>query len=327
MKKFISILLTVFIFCTLISACTAPTSAPTTITTTPTTETQPVETTLGLDANAIPASILWQDVIYGDDSPSQSLDIYVPDTGEAPYPVIFAIHGGGFLGGDKAKATTALKMQLAGLAHGYAVVSINYRLSGEAVFPAAVSDAKSALRFIKHNAATYFLDPERIAVWGDSAGGNLAAMLGTTASVAELEDLSPGFKNQSSQVQAVVDLWGIINFLTAIEQSGMSNNPKSPESQYLGADAASVPDLVAKADPTTYISADDPPFFIMHGTSDKTVPPQQSIDFASALTSVIGADKVTLSIVEGIGHAGPKFAEKQYVDQVYAFLDKYLKAK
>lgn len=145
----------------------------------------------------------WHDVPYADQSPAQKLDIFLPDTGEGPYPVILAIHGGGFMGGDKDSGE--VNAEMTGLTRGYAVVTVNYRLSGEAPFPAAVYDVKAAVRFLKAHASEYQLDPDRIAAWGDSAGGNLASMLGTTGGHGELEDLSMGNADQDSRVRCVVD--------------------------------------------------------------------------------------------------------------------------
>jgi len=142
------------------------------------------------------------DVPYATLSPAQKLDIYLPEDGTGPYSVILSIHGGAFMGGDKsdAKVTQALE----GLKRGYAVVAVNYRLSWEAVFPALVRDTKAAVRWVRANARKYHFDPKRIVAWGDSAGGYLSTMLGTSADISELEDLSLGNPDQPCNVQAVV---------------------------------------------------------------------------------------------------------------------------
>jgi acetyl esterase/lipase len=267
---------------------------------------------------------------YAEASGSQKLDIYLPSSGSGPFPVIVSIHGGAFLMGDKADGQ--LTPMLAGLDRGYAVVSVNYRLSSEAQFPAQVNDVKAAIRFLRANAATYNLDPNKIAVWGGSAGGYLAAMLGTSGGVADLEDMSQGNSDQSSAVQAVVDWFGPISFLDMDAQftaSGIGpanhNAADSPESKLLGSALTEVPELVAEADPTTYISSDDPPFFIQHGTADGNVPSEQSVDFAAALTKVLGAGNVTLQLLEGAGHAGPEFTTAENVALVLDWLDGHLK--
>jgi len=154
-------------------------------------------------ANTGNISRKWLDIAYASKSPAQKLDIYLPDAGDGPFPVILSIHGGAFKGGDK--GDNQVVPMLEGVRRGYAVVSINYRLSGEAISPAQINDIKAAVRWIRANAKQYKFNPDKIAAWGGSAGGNLAALLGTSGDVKELEDGSQGNANQSSRVQAVVD--------------------------------------------------------------------------------------------------------------------------
>jgi acetyl esterase/lipase len=270
------------------------------------------------------------DVPYANQSAAQKLDIYLPKNGKTPYPVIVQIHGGAFKMGDKADGQ--VNASLEGLKQGYAVVSINYRMSGEAKFPAAVYDCKAAVRFVKANAKTYNFDPNKIAAWGGSAGGHLVAMLGTSGGVKELEDLSQGNAAFSSNVQAVVDWFGPINFNTMDGHFRASGKGKpdhdaanSPESEYIGKKITDAPDLVKKANPTSYISRDDAVFFIQHGTADPLVPTQQSIEFAQELEKTLGKSKVTYIPLEGAGHGGPQFNTPENLKLVFAFLDKVLK--
>ena len=282
----------------------------------------------GADTSAAKASYL--DVAYASKSAAEKLDIHLPSAGSAPYPVIISVHGGAFLMGDKADGQ--LTPMLAGLDRGYAVVSVNYRLSSEAKFPAAVNDVKAAIRFLRANASKYGLDPQKFAVWGGSAGGNLVSMVGTGAGVGSLSDPSLGNASQSDAVQAVVDWFGPIDFASMDPQfeesgAGSANHgaADSPESQYLGAPLASVPQKVKASDPTTYISADDPPFLIEHGTVDAQVPVQQSQEFAAALTKSLGSGKVTLKLLDGAGHADPAFSTQDNVAYVLDWLDAQLK--
>ncbi|MDD3364814.1 MAG: alpha/beta hydrolase, partial [Syntrophomonas sp.] len=272
----------------------------------------------------------WTDIPYANVSPSQKLDIYIPDRFKGPYPVIVSIHGGGYCTGDKvgSDALTAW----AGRERGYAVVSVNYRLSGEALFPAQINDVKAAIRFIKANASKYNLNPDKVAVWGSSAGGTLSALAGTAGDVKELQDLTLGNSDQSDRVQAVVNWCGPINLLTMDEQykeSGVAgyptNTPTSYGSKYLGRQVNQVPDLARKANPETYISPDDPPFFIQHGTTDIWVPVQQSEEFAAKLEAILGKDKVELEIMPGVGHGGQPFNNPENTSKVLDFLDKTLK--
>jgi len=274
------------------------------------------------------------DICYASQSSAQKLDLYLPDEGEGPFPVIVAIHGGAFLGGDK--ADMQLLPMLEGLKRGYAVVAVNYRLSGEARFPALVHDVKAAVRWMRANAQRYHLDLAKIAAWGGSAGGYLASMLGTCAGVQGLEDLSMGNPDQPCHVQAVVAWFGPTDFLKMDEQLAASGMPpgagmehsgaNSPESLLLGEQITKIPDLAQAANPETYITPAAPPFFLQHGTQDDTVPVQQSINFASKLEQVLGKDRVRLELLEGAGHGDPQFEASHNVQHVLDFIDQCLKA-
>jgi len=272
----------------------------------------------------------WSNVAYASKSSAQKLDIYLPATGDGPFPVIISIHGGAFMFGDKADGQEQAMLQ--GLNRGYAVASINYRLSGEAIWPAQIHDVKAAIRWLKANAAQYLLNADKIAVWGGSAGGHLAAMAGTSAGVAALEDLNLGNSGQSSKVQAVVDWFGPINFLTMDAEfaaSGVNgevhNTANSPESKLMGQLITEIPAQVQAASPASYISGDDPAFFIQHGTADTNIPTQQSVDFAAKLQTALGAGKVTFEKLNGAEHGDPAFSTTANVAKVLDFLDQCLK--
>ncbi len=273
----------------------------------------------------------WLDIAYAADSKAQMLDIFIPDEGDGPFPVILSIHGGAFKSGDK--ADNQVNPMLEGLKRGYAVVSINYRLSGEAIFPAQIYDVKAAVRWIRANAKLYKLNPIKIAAWGGSAGGHLAALLGTSGSVKELEDIELGNADQTSRVIAVVDWFGPTDFIKMDEQlkeSRVANPQKhsiydSPESELIGKNLTDAPDLVIKANPETYITPDDPPFFIEHGMIDHLVPYQQSVNFAKKLENVIGRQNVTLELLPGTDHGGPNYETEANLEKVFEFLDKCMK--
>ena len=273
----------------------------------------------------------WFDVAYATKSPAQKLDVYLPDEGEGPFPVILSIHGGAFKSGDKGDGQVIPMLE--GLKRGYAVVSINYRLSGEAIWPTQINDVKAAVRWVRANAKQYKLNPEKIAAWGGSAGGHLSSMVGTSGNVKVLEDLSQGNADLSSRVQAVVDWFGPTDFLIMDEHAKESkvNNPQihsipdSPESQLIGKNLADAPELVKAANPETYITNDDPPFFIQHGLVDPLVPYPQSVYFAEKLEKVIGKEEVTIELIPGSGHGGPVFSTPENLNKIFVFLDKIFK--
>lgn len=236
----------------------------------------------------------------------QKLDLYVPEEGER-LPLIIWVHGGAFRAGSRTD-----HVPLEYLAAGYAVASINYRLSQQAIFPAQIEDAKAAVRWLRANAETYCLDPGRFGAWGASAGGHLVAMLGTTGDV-EAYEVGENLE-ASSRVQAVVDYFGPTDFLQMDAQrlpDGMVHDaPDSPESELIGGPIQENKDRVARANPIIYVSEGDPPFLIVHGDREPLVPYGQSV----LLKKVLEEAGVLVSpyTVKGGGHGGftdPKVAE------------------
>ena len=272
----------------------------------------------------------WLDLPYASLSPAQQLDIYLPDEGEGPFPVIMHIHGGGFEFGDK--RDVHVLPYLKGLARGYAVVSVNYRLSGEAIFPAGLQDIKASIRWLRANRESYHLDTDWIAACGGSAGGNYAAMVCLTANVTEFDDPELGNMDYPCNVQAAVDMFGPTDFLkmdAQLEENGFGpgdhGEVNSPESKYLGAKLSEVPLKVEIANPMTYIHEHMPPLLIQHGRLDTLVPVQQSMIFVEKLEKYVSPDRFEFDIVEGAGHGDPLFETDENMDRVFAFIDKHLK--
>ena len=243
------------------------------------------------------------------------LDLYLPQKAEGRLPLIVWIHGGAWMTGSK-EGCPAVWFST----RGYAVASINYRLSQHAVFPAQIEDCKAAIRWLRANAAKYHLDPDHVGVWGASAGGHLVAMLGTSGGVKELEGQG-GNLDQSSRVQCVVDWFGPTDLVT---MAGGHNNPDSPESRLIGGPVQENQEKARKASPLTYVSKDSAPFLIMHGDQDKVVPPQQSRVLAEALKKA--GVEVKLQMVEGNGHGGPGFSCPENRKLVEDFFAKHLRS-
>lgn len=274
----------------------------------------------------VAAKPAFADVKYANASPTQTLDVYLP-SGSGPFPLVINLHPGGFMVGDK--SNPALTDEL--LAAGFAVASINYRLSSEAKAPAPIQDAKAAVRFLRAHAQEYKLNPEKFAAFGQSAGGNLAALLGTSCGAAEIEGADLGNADQSSCVQAVVDWFGPTDFLQMDKQfTGTScpvnhDDASSPESQLVGAPIQTKPEIAQLMNPVQYVTAKATPFLIQHGTADCNVPPQQGKILADALVPAIGAEQVTYTLIDGAGHGGSQFTSADNVKLVIDFLTKYLK--
>jgi len=246
----------------------------------------------------------------------QKLDLYLPKSG-AKVPLIIFIHGGGFRGGDKGDQNPTQF-----LSQGYAVASMNYRLSQDAIFPAQIEDCKAAVRWLRSNAVKYRLDTDHFGVWGTSAGGHLAAMLGTTGA-ANVFDVGENLEF-SSRVQVVADYFGPTDFLQMEAHrlpGGMGHDgPGSPESALIGGALQQNKEKVRKANPITYITPAAPPFFIAHGDADPLVPHHQSELLEAALKTA--GVPVTFYTVKGGGHG---FRNATADDRRDRFLAKYLK--
>jgi acetyl esterase/lipase len=270
---------------------------------------------------------------YASASPAEVLDLYRPLHPNGKLAVVVLMHGGGFSLGDKSDIND-LAASL--VEHGYAVANINYRLyPNDQPFPAPVADAKAAVRWLRANAAKYDLDRGRIAALGESAGAYLAEMVGTWGDVMSNADRALGNTNMPSTVSAVVDLYGPVDFLQqdpqiAAEGCGskadiVHDSATSPESMLLGAQITTVPALVSTANPLSYVGKGrplPPPFLIEHGTSDCTVPYQQSQELAGGLRAV-GA-QVTLALVSGAAH-GIYFPTGAQLPGIESFLDAHLR--
>ncbi len=258
----------------------------------------------------------------GTDHPRQRLDLYLPrEPRSDKLPLIVFIHGGGWRNGDK---TGGLNQVLPFVLTGeYAGASVGYRLSSDAIWPAQIHDCKAAMRWLRAHAEQYGLDSDRIGVMGTSAGGHLVALLGTSGGVEALEGDLGEFRSASSRVSCVVDFFGPANLLTMGDVPGSidHNAPHSPESLLLGGPVQEVRDRARQASPLTYVSADDPPFLIVHGTDDRVVPFDQSVKLDAALRAA-GVSSVLIR-VEGGGHGG--FRNPEINARVRAFCDRHLR--
>jgi acetyl esterase/lipase len=257
----------------------------------------------------------WLDVPYAVGSERALMDIYLPNHGTGPYPVILFAHGGGYFTGDKGDYETYPPLE--GLKRGYAVCAINYTLSGEGLFPRQIQEGKAAIRFIRANAARYNLDTSCLIAWGMSAGANLVSMLATTGhtSFPALEDDSMGHADQPCHVDACMIWFCPTDFGASarlIREGGLEPHQESAGddyviSWYFGLPVEQAPDLVALSNPETYITPEAPPFVIQHGKMDRVVPWMQSAHLAEKLAAAIGEDKVRLTLFDDYLHADRRF--------------------
>jgi acetyl esterase/lipase len=250
------------------------------------------------------------------------LDLFVPQGRPGPLPLIVFLHGGGWSQGSR---TTGPDFKRFFAQDGIAMAAIDYRLTPSITFPKNVEDVKTAIRWLRANAATFNLDPRRIGLWGTSAGAHLATLAAVTPA-----DLFVGEGNleQSSAVQCVLDAYGPMSFdvmdqQTELERATLQNvNPRlaqyqqshgirafgaqqhdaadSAESRLVGAPLKTVRDRVRASSPLSYLSDQAPPFLIMHGLADNSVPHHQSVMLYEALSAL--GKEVTLRLVEGLPH-------------------------
>jgi acetyl esterase/lipase len=264
--------------------------------------------------------------------PAQTLDLYCPKQSH-DVPLVIWIHGGAFKFGSKEGSPTE-PVPLYLLLEGYAVASINYRLSGEAKFPAQLNDCKAAVRWLKAHAKEYGLNPDRIAAFGASAGGNLAALLGTAATRKEFE-VGDNLEF-SSAVQAVCDFYAPTDFLQMdahrLPDGQIHDSADSPESELVGGPIQENRAAAAKTNPAGYVTGPCPPFFIAHGTVDRLVPFNQSEILVQALKRT--NSPVEFYPVQGAGHGqylginGGRglFSDARIQPALLAFLKTYLKS-
>jgi acetyl esterase/lipase len=260
-----------------------------------------------------PGTTIKRDIDYVPNaSAAQKLDLAIPPSKE-PLPLVIWVHGGGWQKGDKTPNPAVALLQF-----GYTVAGVNYRLTQEAIFPAQINDCKAAVRWLRANAKEYNIDPDRIGVWGASAGGHLVALLGTAGDAKELEG-DGGNEDVSSRVQAVCDFFGPSDLTRVLDPTAADNAvPK-----LMGGPLREKRELAAQASPVTYVTSDDPPFLIMHGGDDPLVHPRQSRWLYEALR----AKKVPaqLKIIDGAKHGGPEFATPEHRKMILQFFDKTLK--
>lgn len=255
---------------------------------------------------------------------SLTLDVYLPKNVPAPYPVIIWIHGGSWLVGSK-ENPNGLDL----VSKGYALVSINYRLSVtatyHATYPAQIYDCKAAIRWIRANSSKYNFDPLRIGAYGSSAGGHLVALLGTTNGSAVHEGTVGGNTQYSSSVQAVCDWYGPADLITTCIIRGVDVCiPLSPVWDLLGGSVSKNMDLAKSASPVYQVTKDDSPFLIMHGTLDPIVPIEQSVELDSVLRK--NNVPVIFKRIVGAGHGGGGFDSVSSKIAVADFFDKFLKS-
>jgi acetyl esterase/lipase len=241
------------------------------------------------------------------------LDLHLPK--EANPPLIVYVHGGAWRAGSKSDVPIAKLLD-----QGFAIASVDYRLSTEAPFPAQVHDIKAAIRFLRAKSALFHINTQRIAIIGSSAGGHLAALVGMTNGNAELEGGLGEHLNQSSDVQAIVSLFGASNLQTILAQSTeFGLKMRVPALQLLlGGQPSEKPELAKLASPVAHLDKNDPPLLLIHGDADPQMPPQQSEELDKAYKAL--NLPVQFITIKGGKHGGKEFYDAERTAIMSQFL-------
>lgn len=246
------------------------------------------------------------------------IDLHLPKGVQNP-PLVMAIHGGGWRGGDRKSHALAWLAN-----HGYAVACIEYRMSQEATFPAQIHDCKGALRWLRAKQDEYGYDASQVVVGGFSAGGHLAALLGASAGNPSLEGSTAGHLDQSSAVQGIINYYGPTDFIMrAQRQPKITDNPKGIVYRLLGSGVNQNPEKARLASPVTHVGPGDPPILIIHGEKDRQVWPAQSKRLLEVYQEAGLEAELHIEPEKGHGWAPPSSKEKKLV---LSFLKKQLKS-
>ncbi|MGQ1716968.1 alpha/beta hydrolase [Acinetobacter baumannii] len=270
----------------------------------------------------------YKDISYRDISATQKLDIYLPKNKKKSIPVVIYAHPGGFMFGDKTMASASIVQGI--LDSGFAFVSVNYRLSREAIFPAAVQDFFAAVEYIKEHGNEYGLDSKNIVVYGESAGANIVALNG----VAYDQPLfRSNLKNPNANVKprAVIALYPPVDF-NKIEEFTNNQNCKKGDSKeklpsleeiYIGGALKNHPEKVKQANPATYVSSKSSPFFLENGGKDCNIGTAQALLLKNTLKKY--NVPVRYKLLPNAGHGGLEFETKQNVSLITEYLKSMVK--
>lgn len=260
------------------------------------------------------------DIVYGKvDGHELKLDLYMPGETVNP-PLLIYVHGGAWRGGSKDRVLTTAFVD-----DGYAMASVDFRLSGDAMFPAQIHDIKAAIRFLRGEAQRYGYDATRIGILGTSSGGHLVELVGVTNGNEDLEGVVGDYLDQSSDVQAVVSYFGASNLTTILKQStphGLSVRVPALD-LLLGGQPEDTEQLARLASPVFHVDASDPPLLMLHGDQDPQMPINQSHELHSAYKEF--DLQVQFEVVHGAAHGGEQFRDEKRIELVETFLDDQLR--
>lgn len=272
--------------------------------------------------------LAFTDIFYAQQSPEQKLDIFLPEKGKGPYPLVVIVHGGGWIsGGRREECISSLYKTVS---QGYAVAAVDYRLAPEGQWPLQVHDVKAALRFLRAHREQYRLDTETIVLWGNSAGAYLIQLVAATCRGHRIEDLAMGNAGESCRVDGIISWYGVSD-LAAQDQdmSETSGHPvrmhggsmESPACQMLGCVIDENPKKAREASSISYIDENFVPALIQHGTGDTLVSYRQSERLYRKIVETCGLERAALELFEGAEHGDMRFKTDENINRCIDFLD------
>ena len=263
----------------------------------------------------------YMDISYNDLSASNKLDIHLPLKGEKPYPALVYIHGGGLMRGDKTRYDNVL---FQAFQYGYAVVCVNYRLCGEAAFPAMIYDVSDAIKYVKVHADEYGIDADKLILWGETHGAYLACLVGIYGKEGRYDNPDSPYKNVSSEVAGVIDYWAFRDFESCYQRSlkQKGENPDTPvmEELIFHKEGKDLQEEMKKY-PGLYegISGNEPPFYILHSEFDPHIPREDSIELYQRLKEA--GVEAYFEVVKNTEHSLANYKEKWQIEGTYQFIN------
>lgn len=278
------------------------------------------------------------DVAYADEDPRQVLDLWLPNEGTGPFPLVVFVHGGGWVSGDKRENTMPGVFKFP--SQGYALACVEYRLVPDVRWPEPLEDVRAAIRFLRAHAAEYNLNPEKVAIMGNSAGGHLANMVAALAGRPMLQGCRYGNLEQSDAVQCLISIYAPTDLYlcdlcdrTTYEDQLMATGGmvargndgrkgmEKPHNQLMDASCIDNPQLAASASPLQYVTADFPPALYLHGIQDHVVPYSLSVAMMRKVNEVTGDGRATLKLYPQADHGAPELKTDEVTNEILDFID------
>ena len=282
----------------------------------------------------------WLDVPYATQDPRQVVDIWLPEEGEGPFPLLVFVHGGGWVSGDKRENTMPIVFKA--MSQGYALACVEDRLAPDSLWPSALYDVHCAIRFLRAHAQDYRLKTDKIAIMGNSAGAHLANMVAALGGRSILKGEELGYANEDDSVQCLIsvyaptdiaridqDDWSCIsnfdkvNGNYVVEDEGIDDLTK-PHNTMLGYPARLNPAAAASAGPVNFITADFPPAYFLHGLSDQIVPYTQSVSMWRKVNDVCGEARAKIELFPGCLHGDPAMKTDAVMNRILDFIDEHI---